>query len=65
MNIVDHVSLLHVGAYSGYMSRSGMAGISGSTLSNFLRNCQTDILFISDDPSLLFLLKEKGKLKKV
>jgi hypothetical protein len=42
MNIVEHVSLLHVGASSGYMSRSGITGSSGSTMSNFLRNHQTD-----------------------
>ena len=43
MNIVEHVSLLHVGASSsGYMPRSGIAGSSGSTMSNFLRNHQTD-----------------------
>jgi hypothetical protein len=36
------VSLLHVGASSGYMPRSGIAGSSGSTMSNFLRNRQTD-----------------------
>ena len=42
MNIVEHVSLLHVGASSGYMPRSGKAGPSGSTMSNFLRNHQTD-----------------------
>jgi hypothetical protein len=42
MKIVEHVSLLHVGASPGYMPRSGIAGSSGSTLSNFLRNCQTD-----------------------
>jgi hypothetical protein len=41
-NIVEHVSLLHVGSSSGYMRRSGIAGSSGSTMSNFLRNCQTD-----------------------
>ena len=29
MNIVEHVSLLHVGASSGYMPRSGIAGSSG------------------------------------
>jgi hypothetical protein len=44
MNVVEHVSLLHVGASSGYMPRSGIAGSSGSTMSNFLRNCQTDFL---------------------
>ena len=41
MNIVEHVSLLHVRESSGYMPRSGIAGSSGSTMSNFLRNCQT------------------------
>ena len=42
MNIVEHVSLLQVGASSGYMPRRGIAGSSGSTMSNFLRNHQTD-----------------------
>jgi hypothetical protein len=42
MNIVEHVSLLHVGSSSGYMPRSGIAGSSGNTMSNFLRNRQTD-----------------------
>jgi hypothetical protein len=37
MNIVEHVSLLHVGASSGYMPRSGIAGYSGSTMPYFLR----------------------------
>jgi hypothetical protein len=36
------VSLLHVEASSGYMPRSVIAGSSSSTISNFLRNCQTD-----------------------
>jgi hypothetical protein len=31
------VSLLHVGASFGYMPRSGIAGSSGNTMSNFLR----------------------------
>ena len=39
MNIADHVSLLQVGTSSGWR---GIAGSSGSTMSNFLRNCQTD-----------------------
>jgi hypothetical protein len=39
MNIVEHVSLLHVGASFGLMPRSS---ISGNILSNFLRNRQTD-----------------------
>jgi hypothetical protein len=42
MSIVEHVSLLHVRASSGYMPRSGIAGSSGSAMSNFLRNHQTD-----------------------
>ena len=42
MNIVEHVSFLPVGASSGYMLRRGIAGSSGSTMSNFLRNHQTD-----------------------
>jgi hypothetical protein len=50
MNIVEHVSLLHVGASSGYMSRSVIAGSSCSTMSNILRNQQTD--FQSDYISL-------------
>jgi hypothetical protein len=33
------VSLLYVGASSGYMPSSGIAGSSGSTMSIFLRNC--------------------------
>jgi hypothetical protein len=36
VNIVKYVSLLHVGASSGYMPRSGIAGYSGGTMSNFL-----------------------------
>jgi hypothetical protein len=42
MNIVEHVSLLQVGTSSVYMSRNGLAGCSGSTMPNFLTNCQTD-----------------------
>jgi hypothetical protein len=42
MNIVEHVSFLSVGASSGYMPKRGIAGSSGSTMSNFLRNRQTD-----------------------
>jgi hypothetical protein len=40
MNIVEHVSLLPVGTSSGYMPRRGIAGSSGSTMSNFLGNRQ-------------------------
>jgi hypothetical protein len=42
MNIVEHVSLLHVVASSEYMPRIGIAGSSCNTMSNFLRNHQTD-----------------------
>ena len=42
MNIVEHVSLLYVVVSFGYMPRSGIAGSSGSLMSNFLRNQQTD-----------------------
>jgi hypothetical protein len=39
---VEHVSLLYVREPFGYMSRSGISGSSGNTMSNFLRNYQTD-----------------------
>jgi hypothetical protein len=42
MNIVEHVSFLLVGTSSGYIPRRGIAGSSGSTMSSFLRNHQTD-----------------------
>jgi len=42
MNIVEHVSFLYVGASFGYMPKRGIAGSSGSSMSNFLRNLQTD-----------------------
>jgi hypothetical protein len=42
MNIVEHVSLLQVGASSGYMPRSGIVGSSSRTMSNYLRIHQTD-----------------------
>ena len=41
MNIVEHVSILPVGTSSGYMLRRGIVGSSGSTMSNFLRKCET------------------------
>ena len=44
MNIVKHVFLLPVGTFSGHMPRSGIAGSSGRTMSNFLRNHWTDFL---------------------
>jgi hypothetical protein len=46
VNIVEHVSLLYIGTTFGYMPRSGTAGYSGNTMSNFLRNHQTDFLFL-------------------
>ena len=42
VNIVEHASLLQVGASSGYMPRSGIAASAIRTMSSFLRNCQTD-----------------------
>ena len=41
-NIVEHVCLLDIGDSFGYMPRCGIAVSSGSTMSNFLRNHQTD-----------------------
>jgi hypothetical protein len=43
MNIVEHVSFLPVGTSSGHMPRRGIAGSSSSTMSIFLRNCQTNV----------------------
>jgi hypothetical protein len=42
MNIVERVFLLPGGTYSEYIPRRGIAGSSCSTMSNFLRNHQTD-----------------------
>jgi hypothetical protein len=42
MNIVENVFFLPVGTSSGYMPRRGIVGSSGSNMSNFLRNRQTD-----------------------
>jgi hypothetical protein len=48
MNIVENVSLIYVGASFGYMPRSGIFLSSGSTMSNSLRNRQTDLDGLSD-----------------
>ena len=42
MNIVEHVSLLYVGASFGYMPSSGIAGSLHNTISSFLRNFQSE-----------------------
>jgi len=42
MNIGEHVFLLYVGVSFGYMPKRSIAGSSGSSMSNFLRNLQTD-----------------------
>jgi hypothetical protein len=42
MNLVEHVSLLYIGASFGYMHMNVTAGSSDNTISNFLRNHQTD-----------------------
>jgi hypothetical protein len=52
MNIMEHVYLLPVGTSSGYMPRRGIAGSSSRTMSNFLRNRQTN--FRSGSTSLQF-----------
>jgi hypothetical protein len=44
MILVEHGSLLYVGASFGYMPRSDIAGSSCDIMSNFLRNNQTDFL---------------------
>jgi hypothetical protein len=42
MNIMEHVSLLHVEASSGIVPKSGTSGSLGNIISSFLRNRQTD-----------------------
>ena len=42
MNIVEHMPLWHGGASFAYMPKSGIAGSSGRTISNFLKNRQID-----------------------
>jgi hypothetical protein len=64
MNIVEHVSLLQVVTSSGYMPRRGIAGSSGSTMSNFLRNRQTDFQSVNREFLTEKLLMVKKHLKK-
>jgi hypothetical protein len=42
MNVVEHVSFLYGGASIGNVPRTGISGSSGSSMSNCLRNRQTD-----------------------
>jgi hypothetical protein len=42
MNIVEHVSYLPVRVSSGFLPRRDIPGSSSSTMSNILRNCQTN-----------------------
>jgi hypothetical protein len=42
INIVEQLSLWYGGTSLGYILRSGIAGSSGRTISNFLRNLQID-----------------------
>ena len=42
LNIVEHVSLLYVGAFFGYMPRSVIARSSVRAIFSFLRNHQID-----------------------
>ena len=42
MNKMEQLSLLDVEASFVHVPRRGISGSSGSTMSNFLRNCQTD-----------------------
>jgi hypothetical protein len=42
MNIVEHVPLLYIGVFWEYMPRNGITGSLGTTISNFLRNRQTN-----------------------
>jgi hypothetical protein len=42
MDTVEHVPLWHAGASFGYIPKSGIAGSSDRSISNFLRNLQID-----------------------
>jgi hypothetical protein len=43
MKKVEHVTLWHDGASFGYISKSGIAGSIGRSISSFLRSLQIDI----------------------
>ena len=58
MNIVEHMSFIPVGTSSWYMPRRGIAGSPSSTMSNFLRNRQTD--FQSGCTSFQFHQQQKS-----
>jgi hypothetical protein len=45
------VPLLHVGASSGYMPRSGIVGSSGSAMSNFLRKLISRVVVPAYNPT--------------
>ena len=53
MNIVENLALLYVGTSTGYMPRSGIAGSSGSNMTNVLRkhynDFQTDCTSLQSD----------------
>jgi hypothetical protein len=42
INIVEHMPLRHGGASFGYIPKSGIAGSSGRSISNFLKNLHID-----------------------
>jgi hypothetical protein len=42
MKIEEHLPLCHGGASFGYITKSSIAGPSGISISNFLRNPQID-----------------------
>jgi len=42
LNRVEHVSLLYVRVSYGYLPKRGIAGSTGSSMSNIMRNLQTD-----------------------
>ena len=44
MSIVEHVPLWHGGVSFGYILKSGIAGASGRSISNFLRKFQIDLI---------------------